>query len=113
MVEVTSQGDVDIYVFEVVDARPAHFDMVGCKRVAACIHHGQSSRRGLDAWSRDKKTAPRIAKMNPPLRRWVPSSYSPASLTTKDICNSNDCVGSLEKRDGSPSCSAGGGIPIS
>ena len=48
----------------------------------------------------------------PTSTRWVPSSALPASLTTKDACTGLDCVGSLKKRDGSPSCSAGCGTTI-
>ena len=48
----------------------------------------------------------------PTQTRWVPSSSVPASLTTKDTCTKRDCVGSLNKLDGSPSCFAGDGIPL-
>ena len=63
--------------------------------------------------SRRKRTAPRLCVNEPTSTRWVPSSPVPASLTTKDACTEYDCVGSLKKRDGSPSCSTGCGTPSS
>lgn len=63
--------------------------------------------------SRHKRTAPRLCVNEPTSTRWVPSSPVPASLTTKDACTEYDCVGSLKKRDGSPSCSTGCGTPSS
>ena len=62
---------------------------------------------------RYEKTAPHFTKMNPPLQGGCPHRAVPASLTTKDTCTVHDCAGSLNKRDGSPSCSAGGGTPSS
>ena len=59
-----------------------------------------------------KENRPPLHLYEPTYSRWAPSSSLPASLTTKDTCSGDECVGSLNKRDGSPSCSAGGGIPI-
>ncbi len=65
------------------------------------------------AHCRGSKNRPLLHVNEPTSTRWVPSSCFPASLTTKDTCTHYDCVGSLEKRDGSPSCSAGGGTTSS
>ena len=65
------------------------------------------------AHCRGSKYRPPLHVNEPTSTRWVPSSCFPASLTTKDTCTHYDCVGSLEKRDGSPSCSAGGGTTSS
>ena len=49
----------------------------------------------------------------PTYNRWVPSSSVPASSATEDTCTGHDFLGSQKTRDGSPSCSAGGGTPLS
>ena len=69
----------------------------------------KASRFALRTLARHEKTAPHFTKMNPPLQGGCPHRSVPASLTTKDSCTALDFSGSLNKRDGSPSCSAGGG----
>ena len=72
----------------------------GCSALA-CRNSGNSNA------ARDKKSRTPASRNEPTYSRWVPSSSPPASLTTKDACTRTTCVGSLNKRDGSPSCSAG------
>ena len=83
-----------------------------CRRVQAAMENIANAIRHCKQSIAAQKYRPLRHVNEPTQTRWVPSSSVPASLTTKDTCTKRDCVGSLNKLDGSPSCFAGDGIPI-